>query len=320
MASSSSSPSPRPPTIAVSGLSAVVQGGQYKAVLLDQFGVLHDGRMPYSAATIEGVRRLAAAGLRVYIISNSSRRSSGTIAKLTKMGFDPAWFEGAVTSGDMAHEALFSRPTEWWRALGSKCLHFTWSSRGKISLEGLGLTVTASPSEADFILAHGTEGVGQAGGAPTVDASLEEMRAMMRFAAGRRIPMVVANPDLVTVDGPNGLIVMPGTLAEWYAEMGGSVRLMGKPDAVIYEAAMGALGLPPSQVLAVGDSLEHDIAGAAAAGIDSLFIAGGIHAQELGIVEGARSGNAYDTGSLATLGEEHGAQPTYGLGFFDWGG
>jgi len=56
---------------------------------------------------------------------------------------------------------------------------------------------------------------------------------------------------------------MPGTLAKWYGEMCGSenVRLMGKPDPVIYESAMKQLGVDASRVLAIGDSLEHDIAG-----------------------------------------------------------
>lgn len=54
---------------------------------------------------------------------------------------------------------------------------------------------------------------------------------------------------------------MPGTLAKWYTEMGAEVRLMGKPAPVIYEAALQQLGLEASQVLAIGDSLEHDIAG-----------------------------------------------------------
>jgi ribonucleotide monophosphatase NagD (HAD superfamily) len=38
-----------------------------------------------------------------------------------------------------------------------------------------------------------------------------------------------------------------------------------------------------SRILAIGDSLRTDIAGAAGAGLDSLFIAGGIHAEELGM-------------------------------------
>ncbi len=40
------------------------------------------------------------------------------------------------------------------------------------------------------------------------------------------------------------------------------VILLGKPAPVIYEAAMQLLGLTsPGEVLAIGDSLEHDIAG-----------------------------------------------------------
>ncbi len=61
------------------------------------------------------------------------------------------------------------------------------------------------------------------------------------------------------------------------------VHLMGKPAPIIYDSARQQLGLAPSEVIAIGDSLEHDVAGAAAAGIDSLFVGGGIHAGELGI-------------------------------------
>lgn len=62
-------------------------------MLLDQFGVLHDGKKAYPSA-IEAVRKMHAAGLRVLIISNSSRRSGGTLAKLARMGFDESWFTG----------------------------------------------------------------------------------------------------------------------------------------------------------------------------------------------------------------------------------
>ena len=43
-----------------------------QAVLLDQFGVLHDGQKPYPGA-IEAVKTLAESGRKVLIISNSSR-------------------------------------------------------------------------------------------------------------------------------------------------------------------------------------------------------------------------------------------------------
>ena len=97
----------------------------------------------YSADTIEAVRWLSEAGVKIFIISNSSRRSSGTFAKLQKLGFQTEWFSGAVTSGDMAYEHLDRRPSPWWEELGRRCIHLTWSSRGTISLEGLGLQVGA---------------------------------------------------------------------------------------------------------------------------------------------------------------------------------
>lgn len=63
--------------------------------MLDQFGVLHDGRQPYSAETLRAVKAMCEdAKLSVFIISNSSRRSSGTIKKLQRLGFDSAWFSG----------------------------------------------------------------------------------------------------------------------------------------------------------------------------------------------------------------------------------
>jgi ribonucleotide monophosphatase NagD (HAD superfamily) len=127
----------------------------------------------------------------------------------------------------------------------------------------------------------------------------------------------VANPDVVTVHASE-LRTMPGTLARWYAEEGGQVLLMGKPADIIYKAALSMLGdLAPGSVLAIGDSMEHDIAGARAAGVDALFVGGGIHAQALGI--GAVSGEA---GSLIAADPLHqlccdyGVAPDFAVPFF----
>ena len=56
-------------------MMVVVAQGQRgtQAILLDQFGVLHDGQNPYPGA-IEAVTALADSGRSVLIISNSSRR------------------------------------------------------------------------------------------------------------------------------------------------------------------------------------------------------------------------------------------------------
>ena len=63
----------------------------------------------------------------------------------------------------------------------------------------------------------------------------------------------------------------------------------GKPYAPIYETALGNAAvlrggaMPPRQrVLAIGDSVRTDLKGAAAFGIDCLFVISGIHAEEFG--------------------------------------
>jgi ribonucleotide monophosphatase NagD (HAD superfamily) len=75
-------------------------------------------------------------------------------------------------------------------------------------------------------------------------------------------------------------------LAQVYAEQGGRVLMSGKPHAGIYDLAHQELarlapGVSRAQVLAVGDGLATDLAGAQAQGLEALFIAGGVHGDSL---------------------------------------
>ena len=54
---------------------------------------------------------------------------------------------------------------------------------------------------------------------------MDEIKALLEEAAARKLPLVVANPDVVTVSG-SGLIPMPGTFARWYKEFGGEVSVV----------------------------------------------------------------------------------------------
>jgi len=256
----------------------------YKGLLLDQYGVLHNGHEAYPGA-VELVRQLHEKGVAIVIISNSSRRSSDVRSSLTKYGFKSEWFTDFITSGELTYQCLLNRPTDEWRRLGNRCVHVTWTKR-PISIEGLGLQIVTDVRNADFILVHGTEGIAQSTTPGDIQAfTLSDLVTWMENAAKTKsqspIPLILANPDIVTVTPAGTLLEMPGYLAQSYAAAGGIVRKMGKPDPGIYAAAIAALGLSANEVIGIGDSLEHDVAGANAAGIDSLFVAGGIHASEV---------------------------------------
>ncbi|DBA67199.1 TPA: hypothetical protein ACH3X2_001512 [Trebouxia sp. C0005] len=202
---------------------------------------------------------------------------------------------------------LTDRPTSELQHLGNSCLHFTWKSRGTVSLEGLELQVVQEPSDADFILSHGTEALGQQEGTEAQAMSIKAIKAVLQVCAqqARPPPMVVANPDVVTVSGSD-LIPMPGTLAEYYAGLGGKILWMGKPDPVIYKVALQMLQLPKEKVIAIGDSLQHDIQGACNAGVDSIFISGGIHAKDIAATNGE-----VDEEKVLQLFQQHQVEPTY---------
>ncbi|PKU71373.1 hypothetical protein MA16_Dca004214 [Dendrobium catenatum] len=131
---------------------------------------------------------------------------------------------------DFFYFEMNRRDDPWFSELGQCCIHMTWHDRGAISLDGLGLQVVNRVDEADFILAHGTEALGLPSG-DSQPMSLEELEKILELCSKRKIPMVVANPDFVTVEA-RGLRVMPGTLAEKYEKLGGEVKWMGKPDTV----------------------------------------------------------------------------------------
>jgi len=296
----------------VAGIRAIAESGRFKAWFLDQFGVLHDGKKPYPGAIL-ALEKLAGNGAKMVIISNSSRRSSVTMEKLKSLGFDTSCFLATITSGELTHQHLQKRNDPWFAALGRKCIHITWGDRGAISLEGLGLQVVNNVDDAEFILAHGTEALGSPSGDP-LPKSLEELEQVLMLGLEKQLPMVVANPDYVTVEARD-LRVMPGTLAAKYESLGGEVKWMGKPDKMIYTSAMSLAGVDAHECIMVGDSLHHDIKGANVSGIASAFITGGIHADELGLGE---FGETAGKDAINSLCSKHGSYPSYVLPSFTW--
>ncbi|KAK6144949.1 hypothetical protein DH2020_021769 [Rehmannia glutinosa] len=296
----------------ITGLQHLAEARRFKAWFLDQFGVLHDGKQPYPGA-ITTLETLANCGAKMVVISNSSRRASTTIEKLSSLGFNPSLFLGAITSGELTHQYLLRRDDPWFAGLGRSCIHMTWSDRGAISLEGLGLQVVDNVEEAEFVLAHGTEALGLSSG-DALPMKLEELDKILGQCADKKIPMVVANPDFVTVEA-RALRVMPGTLAATYEKLGGEVKWMGKPGEIIYKSAMEMVGVDASDCIAVGDSLHHDIKGANIAGISSAFVTCGIHATELGL---DKFGETADDSSVSSLATKYDAYPTYVLPSFTW--
>ena len=257
--------------VSIPGLSALA--GRYDALLCDVWGVIHNGVARFPDAC-DALVRWNAEVSPVVLISNSPRPSADVVHQLHALGVPDAAWSGFVTSGDVTREEIARRgAARIWNIAPPR----DGTLLADLPLERVG------PAEADFIVCSGPE--------DDETETAEDYRERLAVAAQRGIDMICANPDRVVQRGDR-LIPCGGALADLYEALGGRVTMVGKPYAPIYAAALAQAdrlagrALERSRVLAVGDGLLTDVAGANRAGLSLLFVATGIHAADIVGAEG----------------------------------
>lgn len=233
---------------------------QYRLILCDIWGVVHDGvnLYPGSAGRLQQWR---AEGRTIVLITNAPRTAEAVEQQLDRLGLPRDAWDGISTSGEAGIGAL--------NALG-KPVGFIGTRADREILEGRGIVIAERD---DFTELAATGLDDERRHVANYVAELEDL-------AARDVLMHCLNPDRIVVRGGE-TEPCAGALADVYMEFGGRVEWYGKPYPAIYRHALGLGGNPPaSAVLAVGDALRTDILGAAKMGFDAIFVAGGIHAGE----------------------------------------
>ena len=238
---------------------------RHDAFVLDQFGVLLTGDGAYPFAPM-ALKRLKRAGKLVLMLSNSGKRASLNEARLTRLGFDRADYLAVLSSGEAAYKILDERLGKQIEP-GTKV--FVLSRDDDIScIDGLELVQTQDINQAGLIILAGSQG----------DVfELDYYRKLLEGSAERSVTCICTNPDL-TMLTPKGLRFGNGTIANLYEQLGGNVEWIGKPHPFIYEMANGVLAENgANNVICIGDSPEHDIAGGNRAGFKTALVRTGIH-------------------------------------------
>jgi len=236
-------------------------------VLSDIWGVVHNGleSFPDACAALKTFRTQ---GGTVVLITNAPRPADSVQRQLRKLGVPDDTYDAIVSSGDLTRSYVAEHP--------GKAIYWLGPERDNSIHRGLD-PVFAPLERADYIICTG----------PFDDESesAEEYRAMMMQARERNLTLICANPDIVVERGDR-LVYCAGAIAELYRELGGDVIFYGKPHRPIYERAMALAkerrgkDTPLNHVLAIGDSVRTDLAGAHAFGLDLLFLTRGIHSEE----------------------------------------
>ena len=236
---------------------------QYDAFIVDQFGTLHDGHALYPGAEA-ALRRLRAAGKRVLLLSNSGKRGTTNVRRMARLGIAPDAYEACLTSGEVAWRLLAQGRIEVAHGR-RRCLLLERDGDGTL-LDGTGLAAV-SAGQAELVVIAGSEGERR---------TLESYADLLAPLARRGLPALCINPDRTMLTS-SGRVFGTGRIAELYQSFGGSVAWVGKPYPEVYAAALAALDQPdPARVACIGDSVEHDVAGARAAGCAAWLVRAGI--------------------------------------------
>ncbi|MDX7952538.1 TIGR01459 family HAD-type hydrolase [Lichenihabitans sp. Uapishka_5] len=258
------------PSRIVGGLSELAP--HYDVVLSDIWGVLHNGETHFPAA-VEALTRFREGGGTVVLITNAPRPNGPIREQLDRLRVPRTAFDDVVTSGDVTIASILAQ--------AGKPLFHIGPERDLALYEAvaaLGPAPTLAPLDrAGFVVVTGLNG-DETGVPEDYDAELDAM-------LGRQLALICANPDLVVHIG-EALRYCAGAIAERYRAKGGQVIYAGKPHAAIYDACLRAAarlrGRPVDarRVLAIGDALRTDVAGAVLQGLDVLFVTSGIHRDE----------------------------------------
>jgi len=251
----------------ISGLSEIAH--HHDALICDVWGVVHDGKTHHPAAA-DALYRFKEKHGPVVLLTNAPRVPAEVAVQCASYGLPPDCYDAIVSSGGAARQELERRSAS--RTLR---LFYIGPDRDLPMIEGLDLRRTPI-ADAEVALAIGLR--------DDMSETVEQYSGELAALRARDLTMLCANPDLVVHRGDR-LVYCAGSLAKAYEELGGRVIYYGKPHLPVYESALGALaaiaGHAPRRPLAVGDGLLTDIKGANEAGIEALFIADGVHGEDI---------------------------------------
>jgi len=233
---------------------------RYRLILCDIWGVVHDGVDLYPGAAGR-LRQWRGEGRTVVLITNAPRTAEAVEQQLGRIGLPRDAWDGIATSGEAGIAAL--------KALAMP-VGFLGTREDRAILESRSIAIADSGDFTDLACTGLDEQRPDAG----------DYAEQLAEWAARGVTMHCLNPDRMVVRGgvPEACA---GALADIYEALGGRVVWYGKPHKAIYEHALRLADDPaPNEVLAIGDSLQTDVLGAARMGFDCLFVTGGIHAGE----------------------------------------
>lgn len=246
----------------------------YRVILLDAFGVLNLGKKPIAGAP-EQIEYLKKTGKPFLVVSNNASQSHERLEKNFKnMGFD-IQKKDIISSGMAVKPTLLKSPHQGqpYYLVGTadsiqsyapdpERLMVNHPSKSQQETEWMKARYILLCSNRDYY-------------------SGPQQEQVERLLAEKKVPVIMANPDLIAPDTDGVSVVAGYTASEWVKRFGVTVHGVGKPFSPVFELARQRFpDVQPKEFLMVGDTLDTDILGGAAQGFSTCLTLSGIYASQ----------------------------------------
>lgn len=240
----------------------------YTGFIIDTWGVLHDGEGAFDQA-IECLRELKDRKKFILLLSNTEQRAEESSEFLKNMGIAPNLYNEILTSGEMAWKGIRDKKDPGFENIGENC-YLIGGPRTHKFLTSIGVNIVSDPKEASFLVIAGWD---------QLDPVAQNYDHALRECVRLRLKAICINPDSRALFG-TGYSTGTGQIAQRFQEFGGVVQFIGKPYKPIFHQSIKILhanGIYPGQTVMVGDTMTHDILGAALVNMDTCLIKNGTH-------------------------------------------
>lgn len=280
----------------------------YTGFVIDTWGVVHNGQQMFESVP-DCLKELQTRKKFVMLLSNTEKRSDEAAAELKAMGLPSNAYSQIVTSGEMLWQGIKAQNEGIFLGLGDT-FYLIGGERTREFMKTLPVSEVKSIADAKFLLISGwdplTSGV----------AAYEEV---LREAIRRRLKILCVHPDTRALLGANYANGGTAMIAKRVQELGGVVNIIGKPFKPLFHHAISILhknDIYPGQTVMIGDTMAHDIVGAALVNMDTCLVRNGLHAPAF---KNATTPGEVNKMLNLLVAQYNGVRPTYLVDRLKWG-
>ncbi len=280
----------------------------YTGFVIDTWGVLHNGEHLFDTVA-DCMKELQNRKKFVLLLSNTEKRADEAAAELKAMGLPSTMYNAIVTSGEMLWQGVKNQNEGIFVGLGES-YYLIGGDRTREFMKTLPVHEEKNVTNAKFLLISGWD---------KLSTDIADYEDTLREAIRKRLKIICVHPDSRAQIENDYVMSSTTMIVKRLQELGGVVNIIGKPFKPIFHHCIKVLhnnDIYPGQTVMIGDTMGHDIVGAALVNMDTCLVRNGLHAPAF---KNASTPGEVNKMLNLLISQYNGARPNYLVDRLKWG-